>query len=225
MRHLTITGFGITALWIGAFAFVLSYYQESAAQMGLNEWGDFLAGFSAPLALLWLVIGYFQQGAELRLNTEALKTQQEELRRQVEETKNLVAHTARHAKAAERQVGLSQYELEREEQREKDEAQPVFWASGGGSVGGNAITTRLQNLGGDAYDIELDWGGDYDMSFTPAKRWPAGQSGKIMIQQRSRSVDYPFRFKIIYRDKDGTIHEKEFEFVATHEFKEVEASS
>ena len=49
--------------------------------MTLNEWGDFLAGTTAPLALFWLVIGYFQHGEELRLNTEALNAQKEELRR------------------------------------------------------------------------------------------------------------------------------------------------
>lgn len=32
----------------------------------LNEWGDLLAGLFAPLAFLWLVVGYFQQGQELR---------------------------------------------------------------------------------------------------------------------------------------------------------------
>ncbi len=67
-----------------------------------NEWGDFLAGGTAPLALLWLVIGYFQHGEGLSLNTEALKTQQEELRRQVEETASLAKNSERQAKAAEK---------------------------------------------------------------------------------------------------------------------------
>ena len=54
-----ILGLVLTAavVVIGAAAI---YLKSSAAEaMSLNEWGDFLAGVSAPLALLWLVIGYF----------------------------------------------------------------------------------------------------------------------------------------------------------------------
>lgn len=32
----------------------------------LNEWGDLLAGLFAPLAFLWLVVGYYQQGQEMK---------------------------------------------------------------------------------------------------------------------------------------------------------------
>lgn len=35
-----------------------------------NEWGDFFAGFFAPLAFLWLIFGYYQQGQELRLQAK-----------------------------------------------------------------------------------------------------------------------------------------------------------
>ena len=44
----------------------------------------------APIALLWPMIGYFQHGEELRLNTKALHFQQVELQRQVEETAHRV---------------------------------------------------------------------------------------------------------------------------------------
>lgn len=47
----------------------------------LNEWGDFLAGAFAPPAFLWLILGYLQQGEELKHSTEALKAQKEELNR------------------------------------------------------------------------------------------------------------------------------------------------
>ena len=49
--------------------------------MDLNEWGDFLAGVAGPLALLWLVLGYYQQQKELRQNTAALGMQRRELKR------------------------------------------------------------------------------------------------------------------------------------------------
>ncbi len=53
--------------------------------MSPNEWGDFLAGLTAPMAFLWLIIGYMLQKQELRLSTEALGEQQVELARQVHE--------------------------------------------------------------------------------------------------------------------------------------------
>ena len=50
-----------------------------------NELGDSLAGFFAPLAFLWLFFGYYQQGQELKQNTEALRLQSEELSNLVRE--------------------------------------------------------------------------------------------------------------------------------------------
>ncbi|ENX46660.1 MULTISPECIES: hypothetical protein [Acinetobacter] len=50
-----------------------------------NELGDFFAGFFSPLAFLWLVFGYYQQGEELKQNTLALNLQADELRNSVEQ--------------------------------------------------------------------------------------------------------------------------------------------
>lgn len=56
----------------------------------LNEKGDFLAGVFSPLAFLWLVYGYLQQGRELKQNTESLRLQATELKNSVEEQKKLI---------------------------------------------------------------------------------------------------------------------------------------
>ena len=56
--------------------------------------GDFLAGMAAPIALFWVVIGYFQQGEELSLNTKALELQQKE-------TATLARNMDREAKVSE----------------------------------------------------------------------------------------------------------------------------
>lgn len=48
-----------------------------------NELGDFLAGVFAPLAFLFLYLGYKQQGEELKQNTRALRLQADELRENV----------------------------------------------------------------------------------------------------------------------------------------------
>ena len=78
----------------------------------INELGDFLGGVFGPLALFWLIIGYFQQQKELRQNTEALKLQAEEL-------KNLV-------KVNSEQAETDRESLKLERNRAVRETQPVF---------------------------------------------------------------------------------------------------
>jgi hypothetical protein len=61
--------------------------------LGLNEFGDFMAGAFGPLALFWLVLGFFQQGDELRNSVEALRLQADELQNSVDQQRELVAVT------------------------------------------------------------------------------------------------------------------------------------
>ena len=61
----------------------------------LNEIGDFLAGLFGPLAIFWLVLGFFQQGDELRNSVETLKLQADELKNSVEQQKAMVSITGK----------------------------------------------------------------------------------------------------------------------------------
>lgn len=49
---------------------------------GLSEIGSYVSGAVAPVAFLWFIIGYYQQGQELKENTQALERQQAELEKQ-----------------------------------------------------------------------------------------------------------------------------------------------
>lgn len=64
-----------------------------------NEFGGFLAGVFGPLGILWLILGFWQQGDELRNSVDALNLQSEELRNSVEQQKALVEVTRQQAKA------------------------------------------------------------------------------------------------------------------------------
>ena len=55
-----------------------------------NHLGDFLAGAFGPLAILWLILGFFQQGVELRENSRSLDLQAEELRSSTQEQRELL---------------------------------------------------------------------------------------------------------------------------------------
>lgn len=58
-----------------------SYFADLPAE----QMGSFLEGAFAPLAFLWLVIGYFLQQEELQQNTAALKAQAREIERSAEQ--------------------------------------------------------------------------------------------------------------------------------------------
>lgn len=91
-KKLTVIGLVVTFLFILA-ATILVYMKP--ADLKLNEWGDFVAGFASPIALLWVVLGFLQQGEELRLNTQALNEQQEELKQQKEALEWIAAQAKR----------------------------------------------------------------------------------------------------------------------------------
>lgn len=92
-----------------------------------NEIGDFLAGVFAPLAFFWLVLGFLQQGAELRNSGQALWLQGEELRNSVEQQRQLVDVTRE-------QLAFESSRITTEQHRAKQLAQPKFQFSLGGSV-------------------------------------------------------------------------------------------
>jgi hypothetical protein len=117
--------------------------------MELNELGDFLAGFFAPLAFLWLVLGYLQQGEELQHSTKALQLQAEELRNSVEQQRELVEVT--------RQQLDSEREASALEQRTRTEAAKprfVFKETGRDSHPPNLwVNINVQNKGGDVKNV------------------------------------------------------------------------
>ncbi|MDV4263329.1 hypothetical protein ACG9XY_12440 [Acinetobacter seifertii] len=91
-EHPTIYYFLI--VYLGGLLFYTAIYlirfADYSKPMLLNEVGDFLAGVFAPLAFLFLYLGYSQQGKEMQQNTAALKLQAIELKNSVNEQKRLI---------------------------------------------------------------------------------------------------------------------------------------
>lgn len=94
MKRRTILGVAVSVFWLVIVVAYVSLGKGWAdfVSMELNSFGDFCAGVFAPLAFLWLVIGYAQQGEELAHNVTAL-------RQQAEETANLVQQAQVQAEA------------------------------------------------------------------------------------------------------------------------------
>lgn len=102
----------ITTVWLTyALYLVFSDVQHYQA-MPLNAKGDFLAGIGGPVALLWIVIGYY-------LQSRALTLQQRELANQVAETRRLVEQ-------ATKQSEIMAQEIESSKRHRHGEAQPRF---------------------------------------------------------------------------------------------------
>ena len=213
MKPLTKIGLGITALWVVSNILLGICVPADYSAMTLNEWGDFLAGASAPLALLWLVIGYFQHGEELRLNTEALSAQQEELRRQVEETAILAQNAERQARAAENLVNLNRAEQDRAALREVMDAQPDFAASGG-SYSTVEISQEIVNRGGAATEIEFHPARPNVVTPPSLHRLDTDAKARVTVRHaRGESLQYPIPFGISYTDRFGDRRRRDFEFL------------
>lgn len=80
-------GLGLTLAWLllGATYIAQDVGWAEFVRMPAAELGSFFEGAFAPLAFLWLVIGYFLQKKELEQNTLALRAQAEEIQRTAEQ--------------------------------------------------------------------------------------------------------------------------------------------
>ncbi|MDE0165422.1 MAG: hypothetical protein OXL36_10025 [Bryobacterales bacterium] len=216
MKQHKIIGFGLSGVWLLAVGVVICFKYSDFGVMSLNEWGDFFAGISAPLALLWLVIGYFQQGEELRLNTEVLRAQQLELERQVEETAQLV-------KAANLQAQAAQQNLKQLQEREAREAKPEF-VYAGGSSSGERIEIDILNRGGEACNIVFQYDGPHESRFSPTELLESNHKAKLVFHQASNQpLVYPILFLISCTDRLGNRHKMSFEHSEHNKLLKVKA--
>ena len=87
-------GIGITVIWLTVII-SLWIFGGLSSPTSLNELGDFLAGIFAPIAFLWLILGYAQQGKQLEQNTKALEQQERALQLQIDEMKEGVKQQTR----------------------------------------------------------------------------------------------------------------------------------
>ena len=143
----------VTVVWMLLFVSVF-LWGEDILGLERNELGDFVGGFFAPVALLWVVIGVLQQGEELRL-------QQKELRRHVEATSRLVEtdremlHHEREKWAAEEQRRWASEERQR----------PAFHYRATDDLGNGVWFAHFESLGGEFTIMKIhSWSGLTDVA-------------------------------------------------------------
>ena len=95
-RRLPQIGLILSVVYVAGIIFYLMVQGQNPADLQLNELGDFLGGVSSPLAFLWLVLGSFQQSREIRLSSKALQLQASEMRRSVDEHRQIAGGDTEH---------------------------------------------------------------------------------------------------------------------------------
>jgi hypothetical protein len=76
----------ITTFWLSFGLYYISHYigWSQFSSLPLEALGSFLEGAFAPLAFLWLVVGYFLQQKELSKNTAVIQQQHTEMQKSAE---------------------------------------------------------------------------------------------------------------------------------------------
>lgn len=143
----SLIGTLVSITWIALGVFLLVRDPVGVAKMTPNDWGSFLSGAFAPLGFLWLVLGYLQQGEDLKLSTHALTLQAEELKNSVEQQRALV-------EVSRLQVESEREALAYERGLREETSKPLFTVAGsGGSFRGDGESSYnflISNTGHDA---------------------------------------------------------------------------
>ncbi len=217
MKTRNMIGTVATGSWL-AFALVLAYLnRDDWPHMALNEWGDFFAGMVAPLAFFWLIIGYWQQGEEVRANTDTLRQQQQALQRQVEETAKVASNSAEQVRVATERLELERQQVERQRRKDKARIQPVFtYVSGRGGSSAANYQVDYKNNGGLAKAITFV-GADPPcvVTFNPTDAEPGG-AGYIGLD---KITSYPTKVTIAYLDQDNEEQRMVLEFYVPGKFR------
>ena len=108
-KKLELWGAIATIAYLAVIGWWVSTKWASFLGLELNALGDFLAGTFGPIAFLWLVLGFLQQGRELRMSSQALQLQAQELSNSVEQ-QAIIAKATLEQLEEQRRVNLIQIE-------------------------------------------------------------------------------------------------------------------
>lgn len=173
---------GLTGVW-AVVVLILGYLKwPELVCMPPNEWGDFLAGTFSPLALLWLVAGYRQQGDELFLNTKALLMQQVEMKNQVKEFKKLAVHAGEQAASSAEMVRFSRQEKEAKEIAAIEPIEPKFEFRMV-SVLGYQWALNITNKGAEVHDVMVSTDAFKICEFVQVRSWHFDEKNMVRFNE------------------------------------------
>lgn len=202
MTKKTLLGIVATLAWAVLIALLVVSRRAELSTMTLEKWGTFLGGVTGPVAFLWLILGYLQQGEELRLNTRALQLQQEELRHQVAETAKLVLHAETQAQATMDAVLLERQREDNARKEKKKAAQP-FFAFRGSNDSATASTMKFKNTGGRTRVQSFSSPQTTNVVITPSSVIEPGDEGTFYYEGLTT---FPAEMVLEYLDDFGETH-------------------
>lgn len=159
-KKLEFWGILCTVVYLLVIATTVAFKFDSFVNLELNALGDFLAGAFGPIAFLWLVLGFLQQGRELKLSTDALQLQAQELKNSVEQQSIMASAAIQQIEAAQRAFTIQQAEAERS-------LSANFGVTVGYKTGGPRLNTVInkvyvENLGNSADQVVLTFDPPFD---------------------------------------------------------------
>jgi hypothetical protein len=213
----TPIGIAATLLWLTTtlyWTFHQPHHTWQVPQMRPNEWADWAAGAFAPLAFLWLVLGYLQQGDELQQNTAALRQQEAQLRAQTDELqKSSVAHREL-VEATRLQAESSALASRVASAATVSAFQPAFFVrkTDGNPAAGSA-RVQLSNSGKEAIDVRLVLSNrEPGATVRPeqVEAWPTNKDILVALTFPPGSSQLESHLGILYLDQLGFRQVKEF---------------
>ena len=204
---LFLFGAVMSIVWLAAGIYLMNFTTERAAALEPNDWGDVFAGLFAPVAFLWLVLGFIQQGRELQFSTQALRLQARELNLQARELRNSVEQQKALVKVATDQLKTDLEDAKQRQKEREQESQPRLVLRAGGNSGGPDGSTYefvLSNHRAAALNTRV--------VISPIPRDGEDRSIGTLLQDRDKLFTVRFAnqmppeltFRILYDDINGT---------------------
>lgn len=187
-----IVGGLVTGIYLMCVAALVYWKRATIPCLELNEIGDFLAGVFGPVAFLWLVLGYLQQGRELKLSSEALQLQAAELKNSVDQQKEMVGIAGRQLEAE-----LEKIIHEREARAKALLPKFKFTASVPSASDNLHVDFRVENFGSLAENIQ---GLINESVFFEIAALASGRPHGFKSQLPKKDASYSFRLRYNYGD-------------------------
>lgn len=89
MKSRALLGIILSVIWVCLSVSIAYLNIHPTKTIPLADISNYIAGIAGGVALLWIILGYFQQGEELNQNTEALIQQKVIMSRQIEENNKI----------------------------------------------------------------------------------------------------------------------------------------